>query len=591
MKVEPNLTPEDPVDRLIARETRFGGIALQGAALLTGLGALIGVIIGGKFQLTPIEYWSAVLFLPFSAFVFVYARLNPKRSVEKLGVPVSIITWAYVVINTWSVAGLAGDPASILVHLAWGTPLSIFFFIVLPRHIALGLSLAATLMQGLAILFFIDRLGATMPASFNPVFGIWSLTQCVSIALIFGVNRLLESNLIEYSTVQARLENAEKEYALLRQIREERNRYHRLIDASLDVVAELKSDGTLIEISKNCIELTGFTRDELIGSSLQDLVSDEFSKSAVNALNDVIAGKPSSTIEQKVITKNGRQVPILVSAAYSPQDEIVFVIIRDLTERIAQEERERHASRLEALGQLTGGIAHDFNNLLTVMYGEVERIEHIVETNGIKGIDMSRLIRATDGAVDLTRRLLTFSRKDPLHLKRTNLKVAIERAIELIASSIGKDYDIVASAEDVWARVDIQELQAAIINLAVNARDATPVGGTININVRARHLAHPLDLPWGSIKSGNYAIIEIRDHGTGIPADLITSVVEPYFSTKGHGQGTGLGLSMALQLAEKLGGGLSIESEIGKGTSVSLYIPQDHQAEPPKIHITSETNI
>ncbi|MDO8288422.1 MAG: ATP-binding protein [Parvibaculum sp.] len=590
MKVEPTPTAEDHVSKLVARETRFGGIALQGAALLTGLGALIGVIVGGKFQLTPVEYWSAVLFLPFAAFIFVYARLYPKRSVEKLGVPTSVITWIYVVINTWSVAGFASEPANILIHLAWGTPLSIFFFIVLSRRIALILSIAATFMQGLALVYFVNRPGLAIPVSFLPVFGIWSLTQCVSIALIFGVNRLLESNLIEYSTVQARLESAEKEYALLKQIREERNRYRRLIDASLDIVAELKPDGTLVEISKNCVELTGFTRDELIGTPLQELVSDEFADTAFSALSNVIAGKPSSAIEQEIIAKDGRCVPILVSAVYSPQDEIIFVIIRDLTERIKQEERERHASRLEALGQLTGGIAHDFNNLLTVMYGEVERIESIVEKNDIKGIDMSRLIRATDGAVDLTRRLLTFSRKDPLYLTRTNLKVTIERTIELIASSIGKDYNIVAFTEDLWARVDIQELQAAIINLAINARDATPAGGTINVNVKARHLAQSLDLPWGSIKAGDYAVIEIRDHGTGIPADMIASVVEPYFSTKGQGQGTGLGLSMALQLAEKLGGGLAIESEMGKGTSVSLYIPQDHQVEPPKVHITSETN-
>ena len=579
MKAEPDFMAEDQVSRLIARGQHLGGIALQGAAILTGIGALTGVLIGGRVALTPIEYWTALAYIPFSAFIFIYTRLRPARAVDALGVPVSVITWAYVVVNTWSVAGFASDPANILIHLAWGAPLSIFFFIVLPRHIALGLSIAATLMQGLAVLFFVDRLGAAVPFSFLPVFGITLLSQCVSIALIFGVNRLLEANLIEHSTVQARLENAEKEYALLRQIREERNRYQRLIDASLDVIAEFRPDGTLLEISKNCYELSGFTREELKGTSLQDLVSSEFSPNAYRAFNDVIAGKPSSAIEQQLLHKNGHHVPVLVSAVYSKQDEIVFAIVRDLTERIAQEERGRHASRLEALGQLTGGIAHDFNNLLTVMYGEVERIELLVEKNAITGIDLSRLIRATDGAVDLTRRLLSFSRKDPLYLTHTNLKIIIERAIELIASSIGKDYNIVANAEEVWACVDVQELQAAIINLAVNARDATETGGTINVNVGPRELRQQRDLPWGTIEAGSYAVIEIRDHGTGIPADMITSVVEPYFSTKGRGQGTGLGLSMALQLSQKLGGGLAIESEPGTGTSVSLYIPQDHAAD------------
>ncbi|MGV8997229.1 MAG: ATP-binding protein [Parvibaculaceae bacterium] len=591
MKAEPGLTPEDPVSRLIARGQRLGGIALQGAAILAGLGALVGVLLsGGKVSITPIEYWSALLFIPFAAFLFLYTHLRPDRAVDTLGVPASVVTWIYVVINTWSVALFATDPSSILIHLAWGTPLSLFFFIVLSRRFALWMSITATLVQSFAILFFVNRLSTVIPFSHFPVFGIMMLAQSVSIALIFGVIRLLESNIIGYSTAQARLENTEKEYALLQQMRDQRDRFRRLIETSPDVVAELTPDGTLVDITLNCIDLIGFTRDELIGLPFTGIVEPADYETATLTLAEVVAGKPSSSIEQILMAKDGSLVPILVSAVFSPQDNIVFIIIRDLRARIAQEERTRHASRLEALGQLTGGIAHDFNNLLTVMYGEVERIEFVVEKNGIEGIDLSRLIRATDGAVDLTRRLLTFSRKDPLYLTRTNLKVTIERTIELMASSIGKDYHIIAKAEeDVWARVDVQEFQAAIINLAVNARDASKTGSAINVNVRNSTLTQPLDLPWGSIGAGSYAVIEISDQGTGISPDMIASIVEPYFSTKGQGQGTGLGLSMALQLAEKLGGGLAIKSEMGTGTTVSLYIPQDNDTETQPSDIANGT--
>jgi PAS domain S-box-containing protein len=579
MGFDARLYPESSWSAHVARENRLGRIALQGSAILTGFGALYGVLVGGQEKLTPVEYWSAVAYIPFSLVVFLYVRKRPDEAPAKLAYPVSIITWVYVVANTWSVALLSADAEHIFVHLAWGTPLCIFLFVILPRRPALALSFGAAALQIGALAALANRLGSTMPPALIDVEIIWALSLFVSIALIFGVSRLMEANLFERSAIEARLESADKERALLRHIEEQDKRFRRLIYSSLDVIAEIRPDGTVVDVSPNCVDLLGYRREEIVGRDIGDFIEDKYIEASRHALEDVIAKAPASAMEQHLRAKNGDDVPVLLSASYSSEDDVVFFIARDLRERLAQEERERHASRLEALGQLTGGIAHDFNNLLTVMMGEIEQIGETIESRSISDMNLGRLNRATEGALDLTRRLLSFSRKEPLHLDSANLKSIIDRSIDLLGRSIGDGFTLVNRSEEVWARIDAPELQAAIINLAINARDAMPGGGLIEMRAHVRELQAPLSLPWGEIAPGNFAVIEVRDGGMGIDPNALPKVVEPYFTTKGLGKGTGLGLSMALRLSEKLGGGLAIESEPGKGTTVSLFIPLDEQAD------------
>lgn len=582
MKLEVPQTNSPSEGQQDARALRFGSLALQGAALLTGTSAAFGVFVVGADRITPVEYWSACAFIPFAVFVFIYTRTHAHTAVTTLGLPVSVVTWVYLITNTWSAALIADEIPSVLVHLGWGIPLTLLFVVVLKRPLALVMSISATFMQIAAVATMIARLDITYPNELLNVASMWSLSQCVSLALIFGVSRLMEAQVAERTAAEARLELIRKEAALEAQIRDQRSRYRRLIESSLDVVAELTADGTLLEITRNCVELTGYTREELLGIPLNEIVEADSYVTASRALRQVVAGMPSSTIEQVIIAKDGNRVPILASAVYSPQDNIVFVIVRDLRDRIAQEERARHASRLESLGQLTGGIAHDFNNLLTVMFGEVDRIEEIVEERAIDGIDLSRLKRATDGAFDLTTRLLAFSRKQDLHLTGTNLKSVVEHAVSLLSPTIGGNFTLLCNARDVWARVDAPELQAAIINLAVNARDAMPTGGEIRFSAVPVTLYEAKTLPWGIIDAGDYAVIAVRDQGIGIAADVLPKIIEPYFTTKGLGKGTGLGLSMAFQLAEKLGGGLTVESTVGKGTTVALYVPRSANKTEPE---------
>tara|TARA_R110000824_G_scaffold390760_2_gene587463 strand:- start:136794 stop:138536 length:1743 start_codon:yes stop_codon:yes gene_type:complete len=562
----------------LIRERNFGRQSLKGAAILSGMAAAYGAFVVGPPVLTPVEFWSALAFIPLAIAAFLYVQFRPDRAVQNLGYPVTILAGLYIVINSWAAALLAESPAHIIVHLAWTTPLAIFAFILLPRTHAMAASISISALQTFAVIALHQRFPDVEYEIIFVVQMIWILVQAVCITLVFGVTRLIDVNQAERLSMSVKLEQVEQERLRLTQLKEQKDRYKRLITYSLDVVAEINPDGTLLDISKNCRELTGYTRDELLNKNLADFITPQTLERVLEAFNSVLAGQPSNTIEVHLQGKNGTAVPILVSAVFSPDDNILFVVARDLRDRIAQEERERHASRLEALGQLTGGIAHDFNNLLTVMFGEVERLEEVFEQRNLSDIDLSRLQRAADGAFDLTGRLLAFSRKEPLHLARTNLKSTLENSMGLLSSTIGANFSLSCHAEDVWACIDAPELQAAIINLTVNARDAMPNGGKIELQTGPIQLDTPLQFPWGQIKVGNYAFIKVVDHGCGIPNDVLPKVVEPYFTTKGLGMGTGLGVSMAMQLVEKLGGGLGIESAPNQGTTVTLFIPQDNNA-------------
>ncbi|HEY4345436.1 MAG TPA: PAS domain S-box protein, partial [Parvibaculum sp.] len=330
MGFDARLYPESKWSAHVARENRFGRVALQGSAILTGFGALYGVLVGGEGHLTPVEYWSAVAYIPFSALVFFYVRRKPDAAPKTLAYPVSLITWAYVVANTWSVALFAPEAEHIFVHLAWGAPLCLFLFIILPRRPALILSLAAALLQIAAMLAQTHRLGASMPAPLFDVEVVSGLALFVSIALIFGVSRLMEASLLERSAIEARLESADKERALLLHIEEQDKRFRRLIYSSLDLVAELKPDGTVVEVSPNCVDLLGYTREEIIGRNVGDFIDADRIDASRKALGDVITGAPRGAMEEHLLAKDGGDIPVLLSASYSPEDDIVFFIARDL---------------------------------------------------------------------------------------------------------------------------------------------------------------------------------------------------------------------------------------------------------------------
>jgi len=268
-------------------------------------------------------------------------------------------------------------------------------------------------------------------------------------------------------------------------------------------------------------------------------------------------------------------------------------------ERLKLEDALRQAQKMEAIGQLTGGVAHDFNNLLTVILGGLDIIGRQLPSMAA-GTATERVRRARDGAMDaanraarLTQHLLAFARRQPLEPKVIDINKLVSGTSELLRRTLGGQIDLeTVLAGGLWAaEVDPVQLENALVNLAVNARDAMPEGGKLTIETHNAHLddAYVAAIPEG-VPAGQYVLIAVSDTGTGMDAETVNRVFEPFFTTKEPGKGTGLGLSQVYGFVRQSGGHVRIYSEPGNGTAVKIYLPRSRGAEE-KVERTSERNL
>lgn len=260
------------------------------------------------------------------------------------------------------------------------------------------------------------------------------------------------------------------------------------------------------------------------------------------------------------------------------EGRIVRVIgsMADISDRLDMEEQLRQSQKLEAVGQLTGGIAHDFNNLLTIIMGNTEMLQDSLEQDSPLRRFADASAVATDRAAELTNRLLAFSRKQMLQPQVLDVNAVITDFEDILSRTLGEDVDIeIDLANDIWlTEIDLAQAEAAILNLAINARDAMQGGGlltieTANVVLDEAYVSSEPDVP-----AGHYIVIAVSDTGHGIPKDQITKVFQPFFTTKAVGQGTGLGLSMVHGFVKQTGGHIRIYSEVNEGTTVKLYFPR-----------------
>jgi two-component system NtrC family sensor kinase len=246
-------------------------------------------------------------------------------------------------------------------------------------------------------------------------------------------------------------------------------------------------------------------------------------------------------------------------------------------EKIERERAEaafRQAQRMEAMGHLTGGVAHDFNNLLLVIGGNLELLRTRAGGSWADG-KLDAIERAMRRGESLTRHLLSFSRRQTLHPSTVYLTERLPELMELIRPSLRGDIEMRIEIEpELWpVRADLGELELALLNMAVNARDAMPGGGSIVVSATNRPVAAPHDLP-ADMKPGDYIAIALHDTGEGIPAEVLPRVFEPFYTTKDVGRGSGLGLSQVYGFARQSGGAAFIESQLGQGTTVTLLLPR-----------------
>ncbi len=252
-------------------------------------------------------------------------------------------------------------------------------------------------------------------------------------------------------------------------------------------------------------------------------------------------------------------------------------IALDITDRKAAEERLHQALKMEAIGHLTGGIAHDFNNLLAIMLGNAELLaEKEVGGDPTRGVMLKNIVEAGERAAELTHRLLAFARRQSLAPHTVDLNALLEVMKPLLRGALGRGIEVALDLHPgLWhAEVDRDQIENAILNLGLNARDAMPAGGRILIATGNETIDAARAESFGGIHPGPYVALRVTDNGTGMAPEVAARAIEPFFTTKDVGKGSGLGLSMIFGLAKQSGGHLSIESALGKGTTVTLYLPK-----------------
>jgi signal transduction histidine kinase len=346
--------------------------------------------------------------------------------------------------------------------------------------------------------------------------------------------------------------------------------------SGIDVCQQIKKDHPDILVLQTSATFTN-TRDRTVGlesgadSYLTEPVEPEELLATVTALmrmrkaEDALR-RMNQTLEQRVEERT-RQL-----------GEMNRQLLDEMREREAAEEALRQSQKMEAVGQLTGGVAHDFNNLLTVIGGNLDLLEGADDP-----AKRQRLLRAAQKAVDrgqqLTQHLLAFARRQPLRTAVTDINALLRAFLDLLHRAVGENVRVETDlAEDLWlCRLDPAQFEAALLNLAVNARDAMPEGGTITISTR--NVAEGTGAATSAAPPG--VVVVMADTGTGMPSELVGRVFEPFFTTKETGKGSGLGLSQVYGFIKQSGGEVRIESEPGRGTRVSLRLPRTTEAPVP----------
>jgi PAS domain S-box-containing protein len=379
---------------------------------------------------------------------------------------------------------------------------------------------------------------------------------------------------------------------------EEATRRERQFSALL---AESSTDGIVsVDIEFRCTvynrameALSGISRDVVLGNNIFDLRPDLADLPGGKAWRAALTGQKTSLHDRPfTFPRSGRSGRYDVDFAplYAPDRTVIGALcfLRDITERHRMEEQLRQAQKMEAVGQLTGGVAHDFNNLLTVVLGSVDVLRRRVAAGEVSRGDgeFQRLVDAVSRAAErgalLTQRLLAFSRRQPLDPVPVEPNRLVAGMSDLLRRTLGEPIAIeTILAGGIWRTlVDPNQLENAMLNLAVNARDAMPQGGKLTIETANAFLDEAYARAHEDVVPGQYVLIAVTDAGIGMAKDVADKAFEPFFTTKGVGQGTGLGLSQVYGFVKQSGGHVKIYSEPGEGTTVKIYLPRLIAAEP-----------
>lgn len=379
------------------------------------------------------------------------------------------------------------------------------------------------------------------------------------------------------------------EEALLESERDYRELFNRAHDAILILAPE---NETVLDVNQRACEVYGFSREEFIGLSLENLsvnVNDGRER-----LRQVLNQGNCLNFESVQRRKDGSEMTVEINASlinYKGR-RAVLSITRDVTDRKQLEEQLRQSQKMEAIGRLAGGVAHDFNNLLTAINGYSELALRRLNDPARLREQLTEIKKAGERAASLTRQLLAFSRKQILQPKTLNLNDIVMDMSKMLRRLIGEDIELVLELSSSLGQVkaDPSQIEQVILNLAINARDAMPQGGRLIIETSNVVISDRAARRYGSIQAGHHVCISIADTGCGIDPAMQQRIFEPFFTTKEIGKGTGLGLSTVYGIVKQSGGYIFVHSEAGRGATFKIYLPRVDEAIEPSDARESEAS-
>jgi PAS domain S-box-containing protein len=425
------------------------------------------------------------------------------------------------------------------------------------------------------------------------VFGLGLLLMASLLALLFGMRLAsaigsLKLAGLQYSDhrLSSRIDTPVKEInevgAALAEAISQSDRREAQLNSILATVPNamviIDTMGIILAFSKSAEKMFGYSAEEVRGQNVRVLMP-EPDRSA----HDRYIEQYKRTGERKVIgigrmvtgfRKDGTRFPVElhVGEANIEGERLFTGFLQDLTEKQRIEQELHQTQKMEAIGKLTGGVAHDFNNLLTVIKGNLEMLEDFIDEEQQDMLRDSQ--EAADLAAQLTTSLLAFGRRMPLNPQRLNVAELLASTSDLLRRTLGETIEVSTSIEKVSdVIVDGAQLQNAILNLAINARDAMPRGGTLSIALSEVELDDDYIAVYGDVRPGHYVMIAVTDTGTGMTPEVRDRAFEPFFTTKPQGSGTGLGLSSVYGFVKQSEGHIALYSEKGQGTTVRIYLP------------------
>jgi two-component system, cell cycle sensor histidine kinase and response regulator CckA len=363
-------------------------------------------------------------------------------------------------------------------------------------------------------------------------------------------------------------------------LRASEERFKRLVQNSNDLIIVSDEKGIQTAISGPLEKMLGYSPEELMGTSVFDRIHPDDLEIVLKIFTEAVQ-EPAATrrVEYRYRHKNGSWSAMETVGSNLLHDPIVKGIvlnIREITERNKLQEQLQQAMKMEAVGRLSGGIAHDFNNLLTTIAGNVELAKMDLNPSDPLRQNLEEVYKAAQSAASLTRQLLAFSRRQIIEPKVLDLNDLVSKLQKMLGRLIGEDISLqTVLAKDLGsARVDPGQFEQVLVNLAVNARDAMPDGGELLIETKNVELDELYCLHHPHVHPGNFVLLAVSDTGHGMGEEVKQHLFEPFFTTKPKGRGTGLGLATIFGAVKQARGSIEVYSELGKGTTFKIYLPQ-----------------